>query len=374
MFKNFSNYNFIERLSFGFIVFFFLIAIFLIIALFYDTRQRNLQSQTLVTPIIMHFNGIKLNAKKANEFIAANPFGVLLNSFNIKSKTQIKKLIMDLKNLFPDRKFFVAIDQEGGRVDRIKHILNQEERSLILKRAIYYGNLAKSDLKKAKKEIYQDSKNTALILKDLGFDINFAPMIDLIHQNSRKQLSWTASEDRSYGEDIQIVTQLAKEFIKGMKDAGIMVTIKHIPGIGRSYEDSHDTDAIINADLQSLKNSDFLPFKKLANLSDFAMVGHALYSDIDDKPATMSKKVMNLVRNKIGFDGFLISDALSMKALRDYSLGQRVRDSLDAGIDILIPNYLYYGDVANTIKSMRRDQIVNFNKKLRSNKNFYLND
>ncbi len=333
----------------------------------YFHRSYFFSKQTYITPIILNIKSPILTKEDKNFFKKANPFGFIIFPHDIISVPQVKNLTDELRALFPKRKIYIALDQEGGRVDRLRKMF--ADRKDLLKSAAYYGKLAEKNLDHAKKELFLNSKNTAKILKELGFDINFAPMLDLLHSNvnnhSSNTTTWSATEDRSFSEDPEIVTILGKEFINGMHAGGMLVTMKHVPGLGRTYTDTHDTEAIIDADLESLINTDFVPFRKLAAISDFAMVGHATYTQISLLPASLSHDVINIIREEIGFTGLLISDALNMKALEEYSLEEKIHKSLKAGIDIVVPNDLSYTGMISAINSLDKKSIARFNRKLK---------
>lgn len=154
---------------------------------------------------------------------------------------------------------------------------------------------------------------------------------------------------RTYGHSSRNVTILAKEFIKGMKEEGIMITLKHAPGIGSGNKDSHKGKVIINKSKTSLIEHDLVPFTKLSKISDFILASHAIFTDIDGKPTTMSKKTINFFRQNAKFDGFIISDALNMNALREVKsrnssieFYQDIAEKIfDAGVDIIITNCLF---------------------------------
>lgn len=326
-------------------------------------KNYTIKNQKLITPIFLNILEDDLKKETKNIIKQINPIGILLYKDNFKSYKQVKKLIKDLKNIFPNRKLYIAIDQEGGQIDRIKKITEKQT----LKSANYYGQIAQKDLEKAKKLLYNDSANTAKTMKKLGVDINFAPMVDLIHKKSdNKKItdSWSATNDRSYSRDPKIVIELAKSFIQGMRKHNIMTCIKHIPGIGRTYHDTHDEKNVtINTEISTLQKTDFSVFKALANESDFAMVGHAIYSKIDNKPATLSSKTINYIRNELNFKGILFSDALNMKAVNKIkNVGNK---SLESGIDIVIPNYLDYHIATQTVNNIDKNILIRFNKKLR---------
>jgi beta-glucosidase-like glycosyl hydrolase len=329
----------------------------------YKTFEKyQIKNQELITPIFLNVKGLKIIDEERRIIRQINPIGVMLYKLNFESYEQTKDLITSLKNIFPNRRLYIAIDQEGGQIDRIKQLKGQT-----LKSSRYYGKIAEKNLQKAKKEIYQDSKKTALIMKDLGIDINFAPMVDLIYkkQDTAEAIdSWSATNDRSYSRDPQIVIELATEFIRGMKDGKIMSTIKHIPGLGRSYKDTHDGESVvIDTKIETLRETDFAIFKALAPKVSFAMVSHATYSDIDDKPATLSTKTIAIIREEIGFKGILVSDALNMKSVNKIEhIGIEV---LKSGIDIIIPNYINYYIATNVVNNIDKEILVNFNAKLK---------
>lgn len=350
------------------LIFYCSAAIFVISSLYYYQTQITVKQQELITPIVLNLKGKTITAEEKELFKKMNPFGFIIFPYNIESGQQTKALISELRAIFPNRKLHILVDQEGGRVDRLRKLATESEKKHLLKSASYYGEMALKDIEKAKQEIYQNSKNTAIKLKEIGFDINIAPMLDLIHQNfqnhSAQNVTWAATEDRSYSKDPEIVTTLAYEFIRGMHDGGMMVSIKHMPGLGRSYNDSHDTEAIIDTKLEILKNSDFIPFRKLAKISDFGMISHATYSDVDDKPASISSEIVKIIRNEFQFTGLIISDALNMKALEKISLTKRVQKSLEAGVDIVIPNYINYESPARVINAIKKQDLIEFNRKL----------
>ena len=341
------------------------IAFFTYFSLNYTAHNgRLVKNQNLITPLFLNIDGTEIDNKEKNLIKQINPIGIMLYELNFKSYKQVKSLITDLKNIFPDRKLYIAIDQEGGRVDRIKRITKSNK---ILKSSHYYAQIATKNLQKAEQELYQDSKNTSKIMKDLGIDINFAPMVDLTHSKNKRNYdakkSWSATDDRSYGSSPKTTVSLAKQFIKGMHANQIMVTLKHIPGIGRSYRDTHnDERVVIDTKVNILRKTDFTVFKELAQIADFAMVGHAIYSDIDDKPATLSKKTIQIIKNEIGFTGLLISDALNMKSINKIeNMGIK---ALESGIDIIIPNYLSFDIAIDVINNIDKKILVKFNKKL----------
>lgn len=333
-------------------------------------KQYDLKPHELLTPVILPMVGHVASDEIKTTFKAINPFGFIIARNNVKSESQAKELISELKSLFPNRKVYVFVDQEGGNVDFLRNIVTKQEKKKFLKKASYYSDIAAKNISKAKETIYRDSKNTAIKLKEIGVDATLAPMIDIIHDDKKEEAtiknSWAKRHNRSYGKDPETVTILAREFIRGMHDGGILVTVKHMPGLGQSYSDSHDGEVTIDATLESLKKTDFIPFKELKEVSDFAMVGHAIYSKIDDKPASLSKKVIDVIRNEIEFDGLIISDALNMESLEKFSLEERVKQSFASGVDIIVPHYTHKDMQTVITNSIDEKHTERFNEKIRN--------
>ncbi len=330
--------------------------------------QKFKTSGTLINPTIITINLLKLDQHNKNIISSINPFGIILYKENIKNYKQLKTLISDLKDIFPNRKLLIFIDQEGGYVDRIKLVTKQENKKFLLKKAEYYFNLSQKNLRNAKQEIYRDAKYTAKVMKDLGIDVNFAPMVDIDYK--RRNISKMAH--RFYGDNPQIVTQLAEEFIKGMNDAGIDVVLKHFPGIGSATKDTHFEKAYINKPQKLIIQQDLLPFRKLKKYTHFALASHVIFSQIDKVPTSISKKTIDFFKKHSGFNGIIISDSLSMPGVNsnsnDYSTENFyniAKKMYDSGIDIVMSNCLYYNCEIGIIKAAKdTGAIESFNSKL----------
>lgn len=140
--------------------------------------------------------------------------------------------------------------------------------------------------------------------------------------------SWAATEARSYSREVRIVVELATVFIKAMHEVGIITVVKHIAGLSRAFEDCHNGEAIIEAGYLDLVEKDFLVFKALAKIAKMAMLSHVTYSAIDPLPTTFSKKIINdVIKREIQFNRLLISDALNMQAISNYTLEDRAKKS-----------------------------------------------
>lgn len=223
------------------------------------------------------------------------------------------------------------IDQEGGRVARLRPPHWSE-----FKPAKFFGD--KLECGEGCENLRRDMMTLAGELKSLGIDTNCAPVCDVLFPETHQVIG-----DRAYSSNPEIVAEAAAETCQAFLAAGVTPIIKHLPGHGRATADSHLDLPIVNASLEDLKNTDFLPFKKLAAApfgnSIWGMVAHIIYSRIDpDMPSTLSKIVINdIIRKEIGFDGLLFTDDLDMKALDKYgTIAERANLSLQAGCDIAL--------------------------------------
>ena len=254
---------------------------------------------------------------------------------NIDSPEQVKQLISDLQDL-AELPLFMAVDQEGGRVARLK-----TERGFNPTRsAEYLGDLNNPDSTR-----YHASR-MAEMLNDLGFNVNFAPVVDL---NTNPQNPVIGRLDRSFSADPDIVTEHASIFLEEFTKNGVLGVLKHFPGHGSAWNDSHvgmadvtDTWEVVELEpYQSLADGEF-PFA--------VMTAHVFNEHLDpDWPATLSANVQTgILREQIGFDGVLFSDDMQMEAIRSfYGLETAVKNAVLAGVDVLVfaNNSVYERDI-----------------------------
>lgn len=249
-----------------------------------------------------------------------NPLGVTLFQRNIENKEQIKNIIKEIKEAIERDDVLIAIDQEGGRVARLKP---PYFRNYLSQRSI--GSL--ENFSKKKREAYLHALLIADELSELGINVNYAPCVDVLYDTTARVL-----KTRCLSSDEHEVSILAEQMLNAYKSMGIIPCLKHAPGHGRAVLDPHLELPIIEAD-KDLLQKDFYPFKYLAELTPMMMTAHIVLKSIDDKPITQSKKAIDeIIRSEIGFNGFLISDAIDMKALKG-SLGEKTQTSLKAGCD-----------------------------------------
>lgn len=280
---------------------------------------------TNISAAIFGVSGTSLTSEEISFFSRVKPFGYILFARNCESPEQIKALVRELKKISGRDNLPILIDQEGGRVARLK-----PPHFPVFPPAGKFAELAKKDLEAAKKATYLNARLIAHELYNLGITVNCGPLADLPVEGAHDIIG-----DRAFGKSPQQVIELADSFAKGLADGGVVSVLKHIPGHGRAFADSHLELPVVDTPLEILRQTDFIPFKALAHLP-MAMTAHVLYTAIDDKKmATVSPKAISLIRDELGFDGLLMSDDLSMKAMQgDFT--QRARDVLAAGCDVVL--------------------------------------
>ena len=274
--------------------------------------------------IIISIKGITLTKKEKILLSEEKPWGLILFKRNIKSISQIKNLIKDIKKFAKNRKFPILIDEEGSTVTRLKGIINHNFE------ANYFGKLYKSN-KKIALTLYKNYlKSLCNNLKNIGININTIPVLDVLRNNTNDIIG-----KRSFSKDKNVVKDLGKFTINECHLNKIATVIKHIPGHGCSTIDSHKKMPKINLNIKTLNKIDFYPFK--STTSKLAMTAHIIYSKIDSKNvATFSQKIVNeIIRKKIGFKGILMSDDISMRALK-YDLITNAKKSLLAGCNLVL--------------------------------------
>ncbi len=274
--------------------------------------------------LIISINGTKLSKREKVLLSKEKPWGVILFKRNLKSFNQIKSLIKKIKSLTKDPKFPVMIDEEGNSVSRLSNIINHNISSSFFGNLYLYDKTLCFDVLK----LYLNSLSQ--ILNNLGININSIPVLDVLRNNTSKVIG-----NRSFSKDKKIVKELGKFTIKQLNKKNIGTIIKHIPGHGCATLDSHYKMPIVSLNEDKLNKIDFFPFKN--SQAKFAMTAHILYKKIDkNNVATFSKKIINeVIRKKIKFKGILMSDDISMKALK-FDLITNAKESLEAGCNLVL--------------------------------------
>lgn len=271
---------------------------------------------------IVGIKSTSLNIKEIRFLKKYKPWGIILFTRNIKNIRQTQKLTYNIRKIFKDRNYPILIDQEGGRVNRLKNIITFDNLT-----SEFFGKkyLTNNYEFKIFYKLYIDK--TAYLLKNLGININTVPVLDLRVKGSSNIIG-----DRAYSKNAKIVSGIGDFCIKYFHENSIGTIMKHIPGHGLAKVDSHHFTPIINKSLKYLMKNDFKVFKNKDTL--FAMTGHLIFNKIDKKnTVTHSKKIIQIIRKKIGFKNVLISDDLSMKSLK-YNLGLNTIKTFKAGCNL----------------------------------------
>ena len=273
---------------------------------------------------ICGIKGYKLS-KLEYIFIQKNkPWGIILFQRNIKNINQTCKLVKSIKKIFKDPLYPILIDEEGGRVNRLKKIVDSS-----IFTSQFFGNLFNKDLKKFKLyyKVYVDQ--ISYVLNLIGININTVPVLDI-----RRNFSNNIIGDRAFSSNKIVINEIGKITINLFKQNRIATVIKHIPGHGLSKFDSHLKLPIIEKKLTYLNKNDFSVFKNKNTI--FAMTAHILFKSIDKfNCITHSKKGIKYIRNKIGFKNLIITDDISMKALK-YSFKKNVLKAYDSGCNLVL--------------------------------------
>jgi len=268
--------------------------------------------------------------------------GIILFSKNIVNPKKLKIFTTSFKNIKTKHKLFIAIDQEGGKVQRLSS-KNGFEDYLSAEEIAKNKNLAQT---------YEIYKKLANELVEYNFNVNFAPVVDL---NINPKSPAIGDKKRSYSKKEEIVIAYANEFINAQNDAGIVSVLKHFPGHGSAIVDSHKrlTDVSNTWNYNELKP--YYHFSKYEKVNA-VMVGHITLKKFDKKyPASLSKKIVNdLLRKKLKFEGVVFSDDMNMKAISDiYTLKQAVIKSINAGVDVLVFSS-YFTKKSSVVNEVRK--------------------
>ncbi|WP_249208637.1 beta-N-acetylhexosaminidase [Magnetospirillum sulfuroxidans] len=270
--------------------------------------------------------GLSLSEAERRFFAQVDPLGFILFARNIASPDQVRELVRQLRDSVGRADAPVLIDQEGGRVQRLRP---PHWRSAPPGAA--FAALADRDLDGAMAALRLNYRLIGQELADLGIDVDCAPVLDVPVAGAHDVIG-----DRAFGQTPDRVADLGRAVCDGLLDQGVLPVIKHIPGHGRAMVDSHLSLPVVHAGRAELEAQDFAPFIALRD-QPWAMTAHVVYTAIDDRaPATTSVKVIGeIIRGLIGFEGLLISDDLSMKALGG-SFAERTTASLAAGCDVVL--------------------------------------
>ena len=275
---------------------------------------------------ILGCSGPRLTPSERALFRDARPWGFIVFKRNIETPDQLKGLVQELRGCVDRPSAPILIDQEGGRVQRLGP---PHWRRFPPGRA--YGQLAANDPLLRREIVRLGARLLAHDLAALGINVDCVPVLDVPAPDGHEIIG-----DRAYGDTAEAVALLGRAAAEGLIAGGVLPIIKHIPGHGRARGDSHLDLPVVEASAQELDERDFAPFRVLSDMP-IAMTAHVVYTAFDARrPATTSRKVIGeVIRRRIGFDGLLVSDDLSMKALSGDFIA-RAKASLAAGCDIVL--------------------------------------
>lgn len=260
--------------------------------------------------------------------------GIIYFRENLVSREQIEKMLKDMQMISQNRiglPIFLSVDEEGGQVSRL---YGGSVADIPYIGAMYeIGN--SGDLNQA----YNTGRIIGQYLRELNFNVDFAPVADIFSNPMN-----TVIGDRAFGSTADLVSEMVPMAVMGLQDEGIMATLKHFPGHGDTAEDSHSGYAVSYKTLDELRECEFLPFYSGIDAgADFIMMGHISLPNIleDQRPASLSYEIVtDVLRNELGFEGIIITDALNMGAIAAYySSAEAAVTAVEAGVDMLLmPN------------------------------------
>jgi beta-N-acetylhexosaminidase len=274
--------------------------------------------------VILGCAGPRLTADEIALFRDARPWGFILFARNVRDPDQVRRLVDDLRETVGDPHAPVLVDQEGGRVQRLgpPHWPTYPA-------ARAFAAIADPFLRR--EAVRLSARLMAADLERLGVNVDCAPVCDLPAPGGHEVIG-----DRAYGVSPGEVAVLARAAAEGLLAGRVLPIIKHIPGHGRALSDSHEDLPVVDASLEEMDGGDFAPFRALSDMP-MAMTAHVVFSAVDaHDPATTSPAViLRVVRKRLGFEGLLVSDDLSMKALQG-DLASRARLAAAAGCDVVL--------------------------------------
>lgn len=277
-----------------------------------------------ISAAIYGLAGTHLQPDEADFLARVKPIGIILFSRNIETKSQLSSLIHDVKKTLGYTPA-VLIDQEGGRVVRLP-VPEWPE----MKSAQHYRISSMASEGEAMDSAYAFGREAAITLRQCGVNVNCAPVCDLDLPEGHDIIG-----DRAFGCSAEEVIDVAGAYAAGLMREKVMPVLKHIPGHGRATCDSHKDLPVIDASLSLLEKTDFAVFKALHDFPA-AMTAHCIYTALDsERCASVSPKVISYIRERIGFNGALMSDDLNMEALEG-SLQERADAVMQAGCDIAL--------------------------------------
>lgn len=289
------------------------------------TAQRRLAAEAAGELLVVGLAGPLPTAMETEALAELGPAGIILFARNVESAMQVRHLVARIAGL--TERPLILIDQEGGRVDRLRRLRGRSP--------------APRDLaREGRRAVREFARETASALRDLGVNFNCAPVLDLDLGHEANGIG-----DRSLGAEPEEVAELAAEIVDAHAGEGVATSLKHFPGLGRTGADTHEVRPTVRASRDEILASDVVPFRLLRDRAPAVMVSHAAFPGLtgDDIPASCSEAVVSgLLRRDLGFEGLCVTDDLEMGAVREWSPAGRAVAAVAAGQDLL----LYCSDLA----------------------------
>ena len=277
-------------------------------------------------PAIFGLSGLTLTDDERAFFRDSDPAGYILFGRNVESRQQLRALTDDLRALHGRDDLFISIDQEGGRVARMKPPVWPKYPA-----GEPFARLYDAAPSSAIAAARANAEALGLDLAQAGITVDCWPCVDVREPGAHDVIG-----DRALGEEPMRVAALGRAILEGLEAAGVAGVIKHMPGHGRAGADSHKELPTVHADAAALER-DIAPFRALAARSKIGMTGHILFPVWDaDAPATQSPRIISdIIRGEIGFDGLLLTDDIDMRALSG-TIPERSARALAAGCDLVL--------------------------------------
>ncbi|MGN1062727.1 MAG: glycoside hydrolase family 3 N-terminal domain-containing protein [Alphaproteobacteria bacterium] len=286
-----------------------------------------MKNKNHIKAVIYGCSGLSLTTAERDFFKRTNPLGLIIFDRNVQTPDQVSDLIRDFRETVGRSDAPVLVDQEGGRVTRLWppywHGLGWNN---------LYGVWYRQSSEKGIDGVRAHAKTLAEDLLSVGINVDCWPCLDVATPRTHDIMI-----RRCFSDDMQIVSILGKTAVETALKNGLMPVIKHIPGYGRTRVDPHQGLPVVDERLEVLGQTDFYPFRQV-NLPVWGMTAHVIYCALDAQlPATLSETVLQYIRNQIGFEGFLISDDISMGALQAFGrIGELAHKMIAAGCDCVL--------------------------------------
>ena len=257
--------------------------------------------------------------------------GIIYFGQNMESREQVSAMLRRMQNISEKQMnipIFLATDEEGGRVSRLY--------GGAITDIPYVGDMYSVGKSEDSSEAYQVGRTIGSYMKELNFNVDFAPVAD-IYSNPEN----TVIGDRAFGSTAELVSEMVPMAVKGLQSEGVLATLKHFPGHGDTADDSHNGYASSYKTMEELEQCEFLPFYAgIQSNVAFVMMGHISLPNVldDETPASLSYEIVTeILREKLQFNGIIITDALNMGAIaQNYSSGEATVMAVEAGVDMLL--------------------------------------